>query len=243
MANAKKQTPAPAQDPTGDIGLDKWKLLYRIAAVSIIGMLVIIPIQIIVYTTSPMPADISGWFALLQANPLSGLLHLDLLYIINNTILAIMYLVLYFTLRRHNESLMLIALVLGMLGIAAYYPSNGCFELLSLARQHAGASSDGERALLLASGQTYLETWKGTVFNVYYVLNAITLLLVSLVMFKSRLYGKVTATFGLVSGVLMSIPSSAGMIGMVFALASLVPWYVFSVLVARRLFRLGKLQA
>lgn len=44
------------------------------------------------------------------------------------------------------------------------------------------------------------------------------------------------------AGVRMIIPSTAGTIGMIFALASLVPWALFSVLVARRLFQFGRLE-
>lgn len=40
--------------------------------------------------------------------------------------------------------------------------------------------------------------------------------------------------------ILISVLSTAGTIGPIFALASLVPWAMFVVLVARRLFQLGK---
>jgi hypothetical protein len=45
---------------------------------------------------------------------------------------------------------------------------------------------------------------------------------------------------GLLAGALMVLPASAGTIGLAFALASLVPWAVFSVLVARRLLWLAR---
>jgi hypothetical protein len=38
----------------------------------------------------------------------------------------------------------------------------------------------------------------------------------------------------------MVVPSTAGTPGMIFALASLVPWMVFCVLAALRLFRLAR---
>jgi len=74
-----------------------------------------------------------------------------------------------------------------------------------------------------------LREWQGTAFDSYYVLNGITLLIVSILMYKSTIFNKVTATWGLISAVLMTVPSTAGMIGMIFSLLSLVPWYVFSI--------------
>ena len=72
--------------------------------------------------------------------------------------------------------------------------------------------------------------YTGTTFDVYYILNAIVLLTISFVMFKSKIYIRATAWSGLVSGVLMSIPSTFGVIGLVFSLVFLIPWIVFSVL-------------
>ena len=45
--------------------------------------------------------------------------------------------------------------------------------------------------------------------------------------------------WGLAGAVLMVVPSNFGTVGLVFALASLLPWSVFAVLVWRRLLRLA----
>ncbi len=85
-----------------------------------------------------------------------------------------------------------------------------------------------------------LTTFQGTAFDVYYILNAITLIIISFVMLKSDIFSKKTAYLGLLAGLLMLVPSTAGTTGIYFGFASLVPWAIFSVLVARRLFQLGK---
>ena len=74
----------------------------------------------------------------------------------------------------------------------------------------------------------------------YYELNAIATLIISVVMLRSTLFGKVTAYAGIVAGVLMFIPSTAGTIGLYFAFASLMPFAIWSVLIARRLFMLAQ---
>ena len=74
-----------------------------------------------------------------------------------------------------------------------------------------------------------------------YVCNAIALLIIAVVMLQSNIYSKKIAYIGLASGVFMLIPSTVGMIGLIFSHLSLMPWVVFSILVARRLFQLGSM--
>jgi hypothetical protein len=218
-----------------DANLMKWRLLYRITWILSIIMVIIIPIQIIIFSISYPPESIEGWFELFHNNWFLGLIHLDLLYIIDNVIVAIMYLALYFTLKQNNESLMAIALLLGFLGISAYFASNKAFEMLSLSKLYYNSASDTGRSMYLVAGQMLISSWKGTAFDIYYVLNGITLLIISCVMFRSSIYGKKVAFAGLVSGILMSIPSTAGIIGLIFSLLSLIPWIVFSIMVAIKL--------
>lgn len=225
-----------------EAGLPRWKSLYRIMGVATIVMLILIPVQIAVYTIWPMPESIAEWFQFFRNNWLLGLLHLDVLYIINNTIVALMYLALYTSLRQKSEAWMIIALLTGMLGIAAYYSSNPAFEMLSLSHLYEACSTETERTLLLASGQTLISQWKGTAFDIYYILSAISLIITAVVMFKSSIYTKTTATIGLLSGLLMLIPSSAGTFGVFFSLASLVPWVIFSFIIAVKFFKLSKLE-
>jgi hypothetical protein len=56
----------------------------------------------------------------------------------------------------------------------------------------------------------------------------------------SMAWNILTARRLLIAGVLMTVPSSVGTLGTFMALASLLPWTVFSVLIARGLFWLGK---
>jgi hypothetical protein len=112
--------------------------------------------------------------------------------------------------------------------------------MLSLAGQYGTATSDLQRTVMLAAGQAMLAIYQGTAFDVYYVLNAAALLVMAGVMLRSPLFSRRDAGVGLAAGVLMVIPSTAGTVGLIFAIASLLPWAVFSVLVARRLFKLAR---
>jgi hypothetical protein len=218
----------------------KWKSLFRIGGVAALIQVLLMPIQIIIFVAWPPPSTVIDWFTLFEKNWLLGLLSLDLLYIVDNALLGLIYLALYVALKRASESFMMIAVTLGFVGIAAYFASNTAFEMLSLSNQYAAATTDSQRWMLLAAGQAMLAVYKGTAFDVYYVLNAVALLIIAAVMLRSTVFSKLTAYAGLLAGVLMSVPSTAGTIGPVFALASLVPWAIFVVLVARRFFQLGR---
>ncbi len=218
----------------------RWKDLYKIGGAATIIMLALIPIQIVILVAYPPPETAEGFFALFQKNWFLGLLSLDLLYILNNMLLAIIYLALFPALKRINESLAVIALMLGLLGIAAYFASNTAFEMMSLSRQFAAATTEAQQSVFLAAGQAMLAIYKGTAFDVYYVLNGAALLITAVVMLRGTIFSRTTGYAGLVAGILMIVPSTAGTIGLIFSLVSLVPWMFFSVLVARKLFELGR---
>lgn len=222
-----------------DIGLQdqKWNKLYKISGSLIIIMLILIPIQILVFSLTSIPTDIEGWFKLYNDNWLLGLIHQDFLYIINNIIVAIMYLALYMKLKSKNESIMLIAVFLGILGICAYFASNRAYEFLNLSNQYNLAETLTQKSILISAGQALLLNWQGTAFLIYYVLNGIALILISWVMLKNPVFGKSTAVIGLIAGILMIIPSTFGTIGIVFSLASLIPWYIFSIMISREFFK------
>ena len=219
----------------------RWLGLYRTGGAAALAMVAFILVQVTVLVVWPPPAfegSARPWFELFQDNRLLGLLSLDLLYLVDTALLIVMYLALYIALRRTSESAMLIGIVLGLVGAAAYYASNTAFEMLFLSNRYAGAATDAERTLLLAAGEAALVAYRGSAFNVYYVLSDIALLVIAGVMFKSHIFSRATAYTGLIAGVLMVVPSSVGTVGIYFALASLLPWVIFSVLVGRRLIQL-----
>ena len=216
-----------------------WKSLYRVGGAAALITLVLMPIQIVIFIAWPPPSTVDGYFTLFQDNWLLGLLNLDLLYMLTNVLMILIFLALYAALRRVNQSCMAIGLTFGLVGIAAYFASNTAFEMLSLSGQYA-AATEAQKAMFLSAGETLLAIYKGTAFAVYYILNAIALLIFSVVMLQSNIFSKVTAYVGILMGVLMLVPSTAGTIGLYFALISLVPTAIWLILITRRLFRLGQ---
>ena len=204
----------------------RWKGLLRVSAALGMLMLLLIPAQMAVYLLAPPPAGVEGFFALYAANGVLGLLSLDFLYLLNNGILIFLYLSLAVLLYAEKPSLTAAGLALGLIGVAAYFPSNPCFEMLTLSNRYMVAAA-AEQVRLLAAGEALLAGYTGTAFNVYYVFNALALLCLSGAMLHSRGLDRATAVWGLVSGVLMAVPSTAGLVGKILSVLSLVPWAVF----------------
>ncbi|MEA5028707.1 MAG: DUF4386 family protein [Sphaerochaeta associata] len=214
------------------------RLLGRTAAFCSLAMLVLIPTQIIVFSLHRPPSEAKLWFDLFASNWFLGLIEMDLLYLIDNALVALVYLGLYEILKEKHRALMQIALLLGYIGIAAYYSSNPAFELWEAQRNYAQASTLIEQQTWLTIAESLILQWRGTAFNSYYILNGICLILISYALLKSDLPRKI-GVIGLISGILMSIPSTAGMIGLVFSILSLIPWMFFLALLYKPLRSLG----
>ncbi|SMP52593.1 protein of unknown function [Sphaerochaeta associata] len=210
------------------------RLLGKTAAFCSLAMLVLIPTQIIVFSLHRPPSEAKLWFDLFASNWFLGLIEMDLLYLIDNALVALVYLGLYEILKEKHRALMQIALLLGYIGIAAYYSSNPAFELWEAQRNYAQASTLIEQQTWLTIAESLILQWRGTAFNSYYILNGICLILISYALIKSDLPREI-GVIGLISGILMSIPSTAGMIGLVFSILSLIPWMFFLALLYKPL--------
>ena len=223
----------------GDVlqDLRRWAGLVRTGAWAAVVSVALIIVQVVVYIIWPPPETVDEFYRMLLEQPLQGLLALDLLYPVSNLLTYLVYLALAVVLWRVSPSAVVIALVFGALGMAAYMASPRPVEMLQLAGIYATADPT-EKVALLAVGEAMLATWTGTAFDVYYLFNFVTLLIFSVLVFRSQVFGQATAVWGLVAAVLMVVPSNIGTIGLILALASLLPWSVFAILVARRLLTL-----
>jgi len=203
-------------------------------------MLIIIPVQILVFVVTKIPATTIAWFELFRDSVVLGMFHADLFILINNVLIAVIYLAFYHSLKDVDKGMLQIGIMIGLIGIAAYISSNKTFELMALSRQYFLAAEGDAKLAIEAAGKASLAGWQGTAFDAYYVLNGIALFVISILMYRSDVYTKATATWGLLAAIFMIIPSTAGTLGLVCSLASLVPWYVFGVRFAKVFRALGR---
>jgi hypothetical protein len=224
----------PAEAQSAD-----WHTLFQLACISALAVVVLIPIQGLVYILWPPPTTAVEYFGVFQSNPLLGFLDLDLLLVLDQLLIVIVLLALYVALREVDPSLMLIGIAAGLLGATLMIVSReATFSMFSLSQQYAQGSS-AERAALEAAGQTLLTVYNGTAFSLGYVLAALAMLLISTVMLRSSSFSRLTGVAGVAAGVTGLIPASMGTLGFALAFVSLLPLVVWLFLIGRRLRQLS----
>jgi hypothetical protein len=226
----------------GETAVDaRWSWLYKIGGAAALFSVAIIPIQLIIFIVWGQPEAAIGWFNLFQDNKLAGLLAFEILFVVNAVAGIATTLALYVALRGVNESLMAIATVLALVEAVTFIMARPALEMLYLSDQYAAATTDAQRATLLAAGEAMLATFHGTAFHVGINLFSIYYLIVSIVMLRSNIFGSVTAYTGIVAAILNWGLYVPGGIGYFLFTLSVIPFLaIWLVLVARRLFLLGR---
>ena len=196
------------------------------------------------------PSTALDWFTLLQENRFLGLVLLDLVDLVNYALLGLIFLALYGALRRAHHGAVLLATTLGLVGIAVYFVTNQAFSLLSLSDRYAAATTQTQRATLLAAGEALLAIhnpsaiYQGTGILASLLLVTLAGLAFSLVMLRSNVFGKVTAIVGILAtvfqlGYFVPLPVAPALYALPFVLSApfRLAWYV---LIAVGLFRLAR---
>jgi len=199
------------QVPNTKTSASDWKSLYRIGGMAalIAGLLFRrnIAAEIGLFSQYPSPVTVSGWFALLQSNRLLGLTYLNIFDIVNYALVSLMFLALYAVLRRTNKSYMVIAVALGLVGIAVYFASNTAFSMLSLSDQYAVSTTDEQRTMLLSAGEALLainrftspgaHPGSGGYLSLFLIASAG--MITSIVMLRSNVFNRTTAYVGILA--------------------------------------------
>jgi hypothetical protein len=189
-----------------------WKSLYIVGgAAAIIAGLIFrrnIGPEVSLLTGQMPPASALDWFTLLQDNRLLGLAFLNVFDVVDYALVGLMLLALYAALKRYDKSYTLIAMALGLVGIAAYFASNMALSVLSLSDQYAAATTEAQRSMLLAAGQAILAIYnpgvihQGTGVYMGFLLVAAAGLIISAVMLRSPIFGRATAYAGVLASTL-----------------------------------------
>ncbi|HEX9012097.1 MAG TPA: hypothetical protein VF813_01225 [Anaerolineaceae bacterium] len=215
-----------------------WAGLYRLAGGAVLLTAVFIPIQIAVFLLNPPPASVPGWFSLFRAAPLTALLDLDLLLLVDQVLAVPVFLALYMALRRTHPALMLATLALSMLAAVLFIASNPGFAMLNLSQQYA-AAAEGERAGLLAAGQAVMSQYNGSAFQVSYLVGALALIAFSAVMLRNQVFSRATAYLGIAANVI-ALGLYVPRVGVYISVFSVVFLWVWYLLLGIRFLQLGR---
>ncbi len=218
----------------------QWRALYLIGGVAALLTVVLGLAEVILEASSSAlaggPVTAGEWFTLLQSNRLLGLALLEIFEVVLLPLGGLMFLALYAALRRRGESLMAIAIVCELISIAIFLSSNIALAMLNLSGQFAGATTGSQRTLLLNTGQVLLAGWQGTGHFLAFFLGSLAGMLVSIVMLRSKRFGRVTAVVG-IAGNLLGLPGPA--LGFVLWTLNGLLVLLWSILAGIRLVQLG----
>lgn len=140
-------------------------------------------------------------------------------------------------------------MALFLFGGAIYVSNNAAIPVFVLSGEYAAATTDAQRSALVAAGEAMLA--RGADFTpgslVGFLLPSVAQITISFVMLRGGVFGKPTAYIGLLGFTLLLVftiwttfvPEALGM-AMLIALPGGLLVMAWNVLVARRLFQLGR---
>lgn len=194
----------------------RWNNLIKIGGVAAILIVILSLTEVAIEASggsglTSTPTSVLEWFSLLQTNPLLGLAILGIFETIFFPLGVLMFMGLYFPLRRTSESLMAIGTALYFIGTTIYFASNNAFAMLNLSNQYTIATSEVQKSMLLAAGQAVMATEQGTGMMMTFVLGSLAGIIVSVVMLRSKIFSKPIAIVGIAANVLGMFGSSLGL--------------------------------
>jgi hypothetical protein len=225
------------------------KGLYKVGGGAALMVVVLTVSEIVVFALYPQPTTVMGWFTLFQNNVIIGLLDFWGLEVPMYVGFAILFVALYVVLRNVDEGRMAIATTVALLGVGVFLATTNPFSMLSLSNQYAAATTDAQRSVLLAAGQTVLTNTNQRFlggFNMGLFLVSVAGLIVSSVMLRSNSFSRSTGYVGILANVVSLAdylrealtPPVAVTLLVVLSYALLAGIWFF--LVGRRLHRLGR---
>lgn len=223
-----------------------WSGLCRaggIAAIILIVYSLATMVQMVVL--GGQPANAAEAFSLLQNHRAVALLRLDLPTLVVMPLYYLLFLGLYAALRRTDSANATLSTALAFVGITLLLATPTALSMIPLSDKYAAASTDAMRLQIQAAGEAIMAAniWHGTGAILGGVLVQIGAVLISVVMLRGGVFGKVTAWLGIVMHGLDLAHIVCGQfvpVSGVVLMAAAGPLYpIWFFLVGRRLLQLG----
>ncbi len=221
----------------------RWKDLLTVGGIACIAGELIIVLGIVAYFVWPyMPGytSVEEIFSFIQTDRLGGLMALDFFLLIGNLFSILIFLALYISLKKVNESYALIALVLGLVAMILIVPARPIVEMFQLSQLYSTAGSEAARSQILGAGEALNSLFSGTGWVANTVLGGISLLISSILMLRSPVFGKAAGWVGIVTNVAVLCFFVPGQVGTFLLFLSLPGYLVWNVQLALKFFRLGR---
>lgn len=222
-------------------GNEQIRIFLKFLGVLSIILFAIIPFQAAIYFIAPPLNDVISYFHLFQKNPLLGFIDFDLNLTVDNILFVLVYIGLFLLLKKKNPVFSMIGLVFSIISAALYVVSReAIFGMLALSNQYASAISEADKVAAITNAKMLMTLFNGTSFNVSYCFGGIAITMFSIAMINSKVFSKSVGWLGLVIGILMLIPPTAGQVGFVLSFISILPMLPWLIMLAMGFFKLGK---
>lgn len=217
-----------------------WRDLYRLGGACALALVALIVGQLGLFLVAPPPlgAGAEVWFRTFQAHPLQGLLAFEALMVVYVLLSLPLAVALTAALWQTSPQWAGLALLLTSVAAVCFVDARPGVELLHLASAHAQASSDEEKAMLLAAGEATLARFGGTAFHVGYLLGAVSGLFLALALRSDPRFGPRLALLRASSSVL-DLGLYLPVVGTAVSASSVLVLLVWHLWMARRLFGLA----
>ena len=176
------------------------KSLYTIGGVAaILQLFTILVYSVLLGVLGPKPTSAAEYFAIYQGSRLESVLRGDLLLLILIGLYLGTFPALYAALRRINPIYTALATLFTMIAVTLSFANESTFSLLNLGDKYMAATSEPQRAQLLAAGEAIIasDMWSGTSAYMTGILLQGAGVMISVIMLRSQDFSKVTAYAGL----------------------------------------------
>ena len=221
----------------------RWRGLYATAGVAALLTAGAVPLQVLLLIVAPPPdgRSVVEWFSAFGSSPVYGLLSLDLVMMVEQVLGLAIAAALFIVLRHNAESTMALAFVAWIVAIGLLLSANTGFQMLSLSDAYADATSEAQRASLVAAGQAMLATYwsMGTAFVFGYLLSATAGILIGAAMLRSGAFGRAAGWIGIAGngiGLAVFVP----VVGIALSLVSVLILVIWWAIVGARLLGLAR---
>jgi hypothetical protein len=190
-------------------------------------------------------------FSLYQDNWILGVRALGLFNVVTLAVSVPLFVALYGAHQQEYKAYAALVLIVWLVGATVYISNNVAIPMSVLSGKYSAATSDSQRTLLAAAGEAMIA--RGADFTpgsfVGFFLTELAAIGFSLVMLRSRVFGRLVAYLGIVGFVFLSIFTVCSTffpalfdVGMVVAMVGGLSGMAWYILVAVRLLRLGRQQ-
>ncbi len=224
-----------------------WSSLYRIGGIAaLLQLAALLAYTVALAVLGPKPGSAAEFFASQQSSRLATMLRGDFLLLLMIGAYLGTFPALYMALRRVSPVATAFATLFTFIAVTLCFANESTFALLYLGDQYALATTEAQRAQVLAAGKAVIaaDMWNSSAAYMSGILLQGGGVIISLVMRRSQDFSKVTAIAGLLANVLdltqhlihPFAPAISSVLQMVMG-----PFYlVWFPMLARDLFRLNK---